>query len=129
MSDNKICQLNIGGMDCADCAVKVEKQVSKLTGVKQAQADFINAKLKVEFQESELKLDDIKKAIHDIGYSVKESRPVQKTTLIVAGMDCPDESRPIEDRLKKSDTRHWLFSKRVPASSENNAHRGRHGLP
>lgn len=101
MSEKKVCQLNISGMDCADCAAKVEKHVRQLSGVKQAHADFIDASLKVEFQEPEIKLDHIKKEIKNIGYSVKETFQVQKTTLIVAGMDCPDESRPIEDRLKK----------------------------
>jgi len=103
MSEYNICQLNIEGMDCADCAAKVEKHISKLFGVKQAKVDFINAKLNVEFQDSEISLDTIKKEIKDIGYSVKETNQVQKTTLVVEGMDCPDESRPIEDRLKKMD--------------------------
>jgi len=103
MSEYKTCQLNIQEMDCADCAAKVEKHVGKLSGVKLAKVDFINTKLNVEFQDSEIELDTIKKEIKDIGYSVKETNQVQTTTLVVEGMDCPDESRPIEDRLKKLD--------------------------
>ncbi|MCU0644903.1 MAG: cadmium-translocating P-type ATPase, partial [bacterium] len=101
MSDNIICQLKIEGMDCADCAAKVERHVSKLPGVKLAQVDFINAKLNIEFKDDEIKLDTIKNEIKKIGYSVKETDQVRKTSLIVEGMDCPDESRPIEERLKK----------------------------
>ncbi|MCI0494074.1 cadmium-translocating P-type ATPase [candidate division KSB1 bacterium] len=101
MSDNNICQLKIEGMDCADCAAKVEKHISKLSGVKGTKVDFINAKLNIEFKDDEIKLDTIKKEIKKIGYSVKETAQVRKTSLIVEGMDCPDESHPIEERLKK----------------------------
>lgn len=101
MSDNTICQFHIEGMDCADCAAKVEQHVSKLSGVKQAQVNFINSNLKVEFQEYRIKLDDIKKEIQSIGYVAQERNPAHTTTLIVSGMDCPDESRPIEARLKQ----------------------------
>jgi len=101
MLENKICQLNIKGMDCVDCAAKIEKHVSKIPGVKLARVDFINAKLNVEFEESATNLANIKKEIKRIGYSVKETSELKKTALIVEGMDCPDESRPIEERLKK----------------------------
>lgn len=103
MYENKVCQLKIEGMDCVDCASKVEKHVGKLAGVKQAKVDFINTRLNVEFQDSEIKLDTIKKEIKKIGYSVKEPDQIQKTILIVEGMDCADESRPIEQRLKNMD--------------------------
>jgi copper chaperone CopZ len=96
MSDNKTYQLKIADMDCADCAAKIEKYVRKLPGVKQAKIDFVNAKLNVEFQDAEINLDKIRDEIKKIGYSVAETTQIQNTTLIVAGMDCPDESRPIE---------------------------------
>jgi Cd2+/Zn2+-exporting ATPase len=101
MLENKICQLNIKGMDCADCAAKIEKHISKIPGVMQARVDFVNAKLNIEFEESKIDLGNIKKEIKGIGYSVTETTELKKTILIVEGMDCPDESRPIEERLKK----------------------------
>jgi len=101
MSQNQICQLNIEGMDCADCATKIEKHIGKLDGVKLAKIDFINGKLNVEFEDTQTNLEYIKQEINNIGYSVREISQIQNTTLIVEGMDCPDESRPIEDRLRK----------------------------
>ncbi|MDZ7262088.1 MAG: heavy metal translocating P-type ATPase [candidate division KSB1 bacterium] len=79
----------------------MEKEVSKLPGVKLAQVDFMNSKLKVEFDETTTTLPDIEAAVKRAGYWVKQPDAIHHSTLIVTGMDCPDESRPIEDRLKK----------------------------
>ena len=40
-------QLRITGMDCADCALKLEKGVANLDGVAQCQVDFITAKMRM----------------------------------------------------------------------------------
>jgi len=101
MSQSKTFQFKINGMDCADCAVTIQKQVAQLPGVKQAQVDFVQARLIVEFQDAPLDIQTIQKSVSEIGYSITEATPLQQTTLVVAGMDCPDESRPIEARLKK----------------------------
>ncbi|MDZ7335767.1 MAG: heavy metal translocating P-type ATPase, partial [candidate division KSB1 bacterium] len=101
MSQDKILQFKINGMDCADCALKIEKQVGRLPGVKLAKVDFIQARLEVESLDALVDVESIQKTVSELGYSVTEANPLQRTTLIVAGMDCPDESRPIEARLKK----------------------------
>ena len=101
MMKNKRLQLNIDGLDCADCAVQLEKNISKLPGINHARIDFMAAKLNVEFDESVNDLNDIKTVIAKSGYSVKNKATIQQSTLIVNGMDCADEARPIEKRLKK----------------------------
>ncbi|MDZ7400754.1 MAG: heavy metal translocating P-type ATPase [candidate division KSB1 bacterium] len=101
MSQDKILQFKINGMDCADCALKIEKQVGRLPGVKLAKVDFIQARLEVESLDAPVDVESIQKTVSELGYSVTEANPLQRTTLIVSGMDCPDESRPIEARLKK----------------------------
>ncbi|UCE07886.1 MAG: cadmium-translocating P-type ATPase, partial [bacterium] len=103
MAKNIVYKLNIEGMDCTDCAMRIEREVGKLTGVKLAKVDFINSKLNVSFDETKSNLHDVKTAVRRAGYTVKQAEGIQRTTLIVKGMDCPDESRPIEDRLKKLD--------------------------
>ena len=101
MSENRTCQLTIQDLDCADCAAKIEKHINSLAGVKQAKVDFLNGNLKVEIDDSRIDSEKIKAEIDKIGYSATAAADVQKTTLIVEDMDCPDESRPIEERLKK----------------------------
>jgi Cd2+/Zn2+-exporting ATPase len=103
MPKNRISQMTIEGMDCADCAIHIEKDVRKLPGVKSARVDFMSAKLNVEFDEAINSLDDIEAVVKNAGYSAKKIGEKQKTTLIVKGMDCTDESIPIEERLKKMD--------------------------
>lgn len=101
MAEGKTVRFKIEGMDCADCAVTIEKQVAQLPGVKQATVDVIQARLDVQIQDELLAPAEIQEAVSQIGYSITELMPLQRTTLFVAGMDCPDESRPIEARLKK----------------------------
>ncbi len=101
MSEIKTIQFKIEGMDCADCALKIEKRVAQLPGVKQAKVDFIQARLEVQYLAEPMDVQTIRDAVNKMGYVITEANPLQQTTLIVAGMDCPDESRPIEARLKK----------------------------
>lgn len=101
MAEGKTVRFKIEGMDCADCAVTIEKQVAQLPGVKQATVDVIQARLDVQIQDELLAPAEIQEAVSQIGYSITELMPLQRATLVVAGMDCPDESRPIEARLKK----------------------------
>jgi len=41
-------ELILDGLDCANCAAKIEKQVSSLSGVKTASVDFVSKKLSIE---------------------------------------------------------------------------------
>ncbi len=99
MANENIKELKISGMDCADCALHVEKAVSKISGVKTAKVDFINAKLKVEFDAPEKDAAKIVKAVENAGYSAVENTQIQTSTLLVKGMDCPNEAGPIEAAL------------------------------
>ncbi len=45
------------GLECANCAAKMEKEISKLDGVKEATVNFMSTKLTVEADEE--KMDDI----------------------------------------------------------------------
>ncbi|MCP4539571.1 MAG: cation-translocating P-type ATPase [Chloroflexi bacterium] len=68
-------ELYITGMDCADCALTLEKGVAKLEGVTECQVNFAAAKLKVSGQVDEAK---VAKKIKTLGYGVAEvgQRPI-----------------------------------------------------
>ncbi len=42
-------QFYLSGLDCADCAARVQRRVARLPGVLHAQADFVSARLVVRF--------------------------------------------------------------------------------
>lgn len=49
------------GLDCANCAAKIEKAVSELDGVKSASVNFITTKLTIETEEDAISDELLKK--------------------------------------------------------------------
>jgi len=66
-------QVGIGGMTCASCSSAVERTLNKLQGVEKAQVNLATETATIAFDESNLNLDGIKKAVQKIGYSVVEA--------------------------------------------------------
>jgi Cd2+/Zn2+-exporting ATPase len=64
--------LEVVGMDCADCAPHVEKAVNQVQGIKLAQVNFISGNLKIEYDDQLTNLQDVEKAIKSAGYSLKK---------------------------------------------------------
>jgi len=60
--------LKIDGMECPNCAMILESMEDKLKGVKKAEASYHKAQLIVEFNESELSVDQIKAEVKRLGY-------------------------------------------------------------
>jgi len=63
-------------LTCPSCLQKIENGVGNLNGVdKDSLKVMFNAsKVKVNFDENMLAIEDIEKAIQDLGYGVKRSR-------------------------------------------------------
>jgi Cd2+/Zn2+-exporting ATPase len=57
----------LSGLDCADCAARVQQRVARLPGVLHAQADFVSARLMVRFV-APASLDQIRRAVEQSGY-------------------------------------------------------------
>ena len=70
--------VRIEGMDCASCAVTVEKSVSRLPSVHRATVNFAAGRLDAEHG-SDLGRVEIEKAVRDAGYTVAEAREVNQT--------------------------------------------------
>jgi len=58
----------IGGMTCAACAARIEKQLNKTEGVIEASVNFATEKATVTFDTTKARLSDLKKAIEKAGY-------------------------------------------------------------
>ncbi len=64
--------LRVEGMDCADCALKLEKGVGRLDGVLHTAVDFASAKMRVEYDIEQVEQADIAGRVRRLGYDVRE---------------------------------------------------------
>ena len=76
-------ELILEGLDCANCASKIEDEVKKIKGVKNASVDFISSKLNIEV-ESQAFLTDITiavaKIVKNIEIDIKVVEPENKSS-------------------------------------------------
>ncbi|WP_044338264.1 heavy metal translocating P-type ATPase [Rossellomorea aquimaris] len=93
--------VSIEGMTCASCSQAVEKATKKLPGVQQASVNLATEKLNITYDENELSLEDIKKAVDDAGY--KAVTDMEKKTFSVTGMTCASCVQSVEKATRKLD--------------------------
>ncbi|MFH0768564.1 MAG: HAD-IC family P-type ATPase, partial [Chloroflexota bacterium] len=90
----------VEGMDCADCALKIEKAVSKVKGVASAQVLLSSSKLVVKPAGDGPDTGEIVKTVERLGYKAQPEQASQSIALYVEGMDCADEVAVIEKKFK-----------------------------
>ena len=66
--------LHVTGMDCADCAVKLQGALRKERGVRSADVNFGAATLAVAIDPGETALTDVFRAVRRLGYDTVERR-------------------------------------------------------
>ncbi len=74
--------LPVAGMTCAACVRKVEKALSGLPGVQEANVNLPAGKAAVTYDSSAASLSDMERVVMDIGYEV----PLARLDLLVLGM-------------------------------------------
>jgi len=57
-------------MSCGHCKTAVESELSKLSGVKRANADVEKGTVEVAYDEGKVTTEDLKDAIEEAGYTV-----------------------------------------------------------
>jgi copper chaperone len=62
--------LNVPDMSCGHCKAAVEGELTKLSGVKRANADVERGIVEVSYDESRVSTEQLKGAIEDAGYTV-----------------------------------------------------------
>ncbi len=73
-------ELSIDGMTCAvGCAATIQKNLAKMEGVKFAKVDFGRKLAMVEYDETQLGVEDLKKTVAKTGkmYKVTDSKDVE----------------------------------------------------
>ncbi|PYF02629.1 copper chaperone CopZ [Ureibacillus chungkukjangi] len=63
--------INVQGMSCGHCVKAVEGSVGKLEGVNKVIVNLNEAKVDIQYNESQVSLDKIKETIEDQGYEVE----------------------------------------------------------
>ncbi|MBT2606043.1 heavy metal translocating P-type ATPase [Bacillus sp. ISL-53] len=97
MSDKKETTLQISGMTCATCAVRIEKGLKKIDGVEDASVNFALEKSKVTFDPSKVNVNQFKEKVQSLGYKVIS----EKAEFDISGMTCAACANKIEKRLNK----------------------------
>jgi Cu+-exporting ATPase len=66
--DTKTTVIPVKGMTCVNCAAAIQKDISKLVGVKSANVNYANEKAVVEFDPASIGLGAFISTIHELGY-------------------------------------------------------------
>jgi len=67
----EVCYI-INGMDCADCANKIDDLVNRTDGTANGRVSFINQTLKLNLDESITSKEQLEKKVRSLGYEIKE---------------------------------------------------------
>lgn len=89
--------LQISGMTCAACAVRIEKGLKRLEGVEEANVNLALERSNVKYNPEKIKMEDIEKKIKDLGYDVVN----EKAEFDITGMTCAACATRIEKGLNK----------------------------
>ncbi len=99
----------VTGLDCADCAAKVEKAVKRIPGVTNATITFPTGRLNVDYDPQQTGITQVIDKVKKLGYEAREEEKkleeileVSKTTdFCIIGMDCADCAAKLEKRISK----------------------------
>lgn len=100
MSQNlKETSMQISGMTCAACAVRIEKGLRKLDGVEEANVNLALEKSAIKYDPTKINAEEIQAKVKNLGYEVV----TEKSEFDISGMTCAACSARIEKGLNKLD--------------------------
>lgn len=99
----------VTGLDCADCAAKIEKAVKRIPGVTNATIIFPTGRLDVDYDPKQTGITQVIDKVKKLGYEAREednkmleiSNTSQTTDFCIIGMDCADCAAKLEKRVSK----------------------------
>lgn len=72
------CRMRIDGMDCPDCAIKIERGLRAIPGVKAAHVDFMARRAEIEYETGTVAYEDLAATVARLGYTPVEWASVPK---------------------------------------------------
>ncbi|MGD8625081.1 MAG: heavy metal translocating P-type ATPase [Anaerolineae bacterium] len=100
--------LEVGGMDCADCARTLESGVGRMDGVLAVSANFAAGSLGVEYDNERIERRAIISRVASLGYDVQGEGGAagggagDDMVFAVEGMDCADCALHLEEALRRT---------------------------
>lgn len=88
-------ELPITGMSCASCVARIEKGLSKMSGIVNAKVNFATEKATITFDPAGAHIGDFVATIKDLGYEAG----LDKVTLPIQGMSCASCVKKVENAL------------------------------
>jgi Cu+-exporting ATPase len=95
----KTVEFPVSGMSCASCVARIEKGLSKMSGIQEAKVNFASEKASVTFDPSRVQMVDLVGTVKDLGYEAG----LAKVTLPVHGMSCASCVKRVEGALNGLD--------------------------
>lgn len=95
-------RMQVGGMDCPSCAMKIENSLQQLKGVAEVSVSVATERLTVSYDPQQVSEAEIQTRVTALGYSIK-SEPVaahQTLEMMVSGMDCSGCASKISTTLE-----------------------------
>jgi Cu+-exporting ATPase len=89
--------LQITGMTCAACALRIEKGLKKLDGVQEANVNLALEKSTIKYDSKVTNVEALQKKVENLGYGVVK----EKKEFTITGMTCAACSTRIEKGLNK----------------------------
>lgn len=102
-------QIQIRGMSCSACALKIEKNLRKLPGVIEASVNYGTERATVDYDEAQISREKLEEAVKSLGYELVTPAPPSedaagvKVKLRISGMTCAACAARIERELNKVD--------------------------
>lgn len=96
-SERKETSLQITGMTCAACATRIEKGLSKIDGVEEANVNLALEKSVIKYDPEKVSEQDFEQKIEALGYGVVKD----KKEFAITGMTCAACATRIEKGLSK----------------------------
>lgn len=87
--------IQIKGMTCTACANRIEKGLSKIEGVEQADVNFALERLTIIYDSKKTNVNEFIKGVEKLGYEVVQ----EKETFDISGMTCSACAARIEKRV------------------------------
>jgi Cd2+/Zn2+-exporting ATPase len=100
---------NVEGLDCPDCAIKLEQSLSKIHGVTWVSLNFATSKVWFEYEPAEVTCEHILSSIEKAGYQYSEPEVtsvhthITTSTFLLEGVDCPDCATKLQKKISMLD--------------------------
>ncbi len=92
---NRVMELPVRGMDCAECTQHVQHALCTLPGIESAEVFLSSEKAVVRYDPTQVDMSTMRRAVEAAGYSI----PLHVIELPVNGMDCAECTQHVQHAL------------------------------